>query len=151
MNNEPSRSRGQRDLRTNVPAPPGKQASIGELVEHLFATTRKENGRPYTNEEVCDWIRTHVPDADTSPSYIARIRRGLADNPSREVLRNLCLFFGVEAAYFFPELSIFKPKEDSDRAVAVALRTLGVDPALTPYVHKILQAMSGSGRDESQE
>jgi transcriptional regulator with XRE-family HTH domain len=70
---------------------------IGELIEELFRTHRKADGKEYTNKEVCEAL-------DILPSHLSRLRSGKIANPGRDVLVLLCRFFKVPPSYFFPEL-----------------------------------------------
>jgi transcriptional regulator with XRE-family HTH domain len=78
--------------------------TVADLINDLFLTHRKPNGQEYSTYDVAHGIKARGLGAIT-PSYIAKLRRGEAKNPSREVLMQLCMFFETPAAYFFPELN----------------------------------------------
>ena len=70
--------------------------TVAELIDDLFITHRKEDGREYTHKEVCEAL------GDVAPSHLSRLRSGIISNPGREVLLSLCRFFKVPPSYFFP-------------------------------------------------
>lgn len=76
------------------------QPSFAELIQHLFETHRRPDGKEYSLTEVCDAL-----DGAIAPSYLSRLRSGKITNPGRETLVELCRFFKVSPTYFFPELA----------------------------------------------
>ena len=74
--------------------------TVAELLDALFKTQLRADGREYTYQEVTDGTGGQL-----DPTYIARVRKGKIPNPGRNTLVMLCKFFGVEPAYFFPELN----------------------------------------------
>ena len=75
------------------------QKTVAELVNDLFDTHRKPDGREYSVHEVARGINGQL-----TGSYIAKLRRGEVKNPGRNALLLLCQFFDVPSSYFFPEL-----------------------------------------------
>jgi transcriptional regulator with XRE-family HTH domain len=69
------------------------------LVDRLFKTRRHPSGREYTYFEVSLLMRGAI-----QPPHLHALRRGNSDTPTRKTILALCQFFGVPAAYFFPEL-----------------------------------------------
>src|SRR6476659_939354 len=72
---------------------------IADLVNDLFRTHRKPDGREYSSSEV-----SRALNGELDPTYMAKLRRGGIPNPGRNTLLLLCRFFGVAPTYFFPEL-----------------------------------------------
>jgi transcriptional regulator with XRE-family HTH domain len=102
--------------------------TLAELIENLFEEHRRPDGRLYTNEEICLWIRENVSGAHLSPGYLAKLRSGQASNPSRDTLIALCLAFKVSADYFFPELrSLSQHNTSPEQQMRLALREQGLD------------------------
>src|SRR3712207_2762127 len=100
--------------------------SIADLVDHLFKTRRRPDGKEYTYQEISDALG-----GELEPSHLAKIRKGKIPNPSWKTLRHLCLFFQVPAAYFFPDLeAIAPPSEEMETqdCIALALRSAGLPP-----------------------
>jgi transcriptional regulator with XRE-family HTH domain len=105
---------------------------IAPLVDALFKTHRKPDGREYSTYEVAREMAERGL-GEISPGYLAKLRRGETSNPSREVLSRLCLFFRVPASYFFPELDQLVPSLDDSNSdplaqVRVAFRAAGLAP-----------------------
>jgi transcriptional regulator with XRE-family HTH domain len=73
---------------------------IADLVNKLFETHRRQDGREYTNIEVARTI------GKIDASYLTKLRSGRVNNPTRDTLLALCQFFKVEPSYFFPELNL---------------------------------------------
>src|SRR5690349_5222471 len=73
--------------------------TVAELVDDLFHTHRKPDGREYTHKEVSLALGGAV-----EPSHLSKLRTGKIPNPGRETLLALCHFFQVQPSYFFPEL-----------------------------------------------
>lgn len=67
---------------------------IADKINDLFETIRKPDGRPYSNQEVAD-------SADgLSRSYLSRLRKGVAENPSFEIVSAIARHFNVSMDYF---------------------------------------------------
>jgi transcriptional regulator with XRE-family HTH domain len=118
--------------------------TLAELVNHLFRTHLKPNGKEYSNHEAAEAIRTQGY-TQTNASHLAKIRRGETANPSRDLLLSLCLFFEVPPTYFFPELGnreLTPPPELPQEQFRAALRSTGLDPEdqtlIEPLIHQIV-------------
>lgn len=74
--------------------------TMADLVEALFKNHLHPSGREFTLYEASLGMKGAV-----TPPQIHQIRKGKSKNPTRETLLAFCLFFGVEANYFFPELA----------------------------------------------
>jgi transcriptional regulator with XRE-family HTH domain len=122
--------------------------TMGELVDNLFRTKRKTNGREYTYKEVCVGVGGAI-----DPSYLSKLRNGQIDNPGRDTLLYLCRFFKVPPSYFFPELeppdTETEYREDPIRMAArLAARGSGVSVAVQQKLEELLKAMRGDTKEE---
>src|SRR6188768_2513129 len=87
------------------------EQSTADLVDALFLTHRRPDGKEYTYQEVSNGIN-----GELDPSYITKVRKGIIKNPGRDALKLLCFFFHVPASYFFPELdALTAPDENSEQ------------------------------------
>ncbi len=117
-----NRSAGQDGRRSETPkhVPPPtiqplpRDPTVAELVDRLFTTHRHPSGREYTYFEV-----SLLMEGAIQPPHLHALRRGNSTNPTRKTLLARCQFFGVPAAYFFPELA--GPAQDTDDAPDLAL------------------------------
>jgi transcriptional regulator with XRE-family HTH domain len=73
--------------------------TVAELIDALFRSHRKPDGREYTYREVSEALEGKL-----TPSHIGKLRSGVIEDPKRETLLALCQFFSVPPDYFFPEL-----------------------------------------------
>lgn len=105
--------------------------TLAELIDRLFRTRLKPNGKEYSTYEAAEAIRAQGY-TQTNASHLAKLRRGETANPSRDLLLSLCLFFQVPPSYFFPELEHkrLEPPADVDpqEQVRMALRAVGLKP-----------------------
>ena len=76
------------------------QPTFADLIDNLFKTHKRLDGKEYSLTEVCEAL-----DGSVAPSYLSRLRSGKITNPGRETLIGLCRFFKVSPTYFFPELA----------------------------------------------
>lgn len=87
--------------------------SVADLVNRLFAQRLHRSGREFTNREVGIALRR----GHKNPAvHLHRLRIGKIKNPTRETILDLCRFFRVPPAYFYPELEredvVFEPLPD---------------------------------------
>jgi transcriptional regulator with XRE-family HTH domain len=73
--------------------------TLADLIDDLFRSHRKPNGREYSHVEVCLALGGVI-----EPSHLGKLRNGTIQNPKRDTLLALCRFFQVSPTYFFPEL-----------------------------------------------
>lgn len=130
-----------------------QDASLAELVNGLYQTHRNENGQEYSNYEVARGIK-EMGLGDITASYISKLRRGETTNPSRDVLKQLCVFFRVPASYFFPELEMFRQggtgaEADPAMQVHTALRAAGLDPDERAQLEQLIATMSRKRRADT--
>jgi transcriptional regulator with XRE-family HTH domain len=119
--------------------------SLAELVDALFKTHLREDGREYSTYEVAKRIE-ELGCGRVNASHIAKLRRGESANPSRDILLRLCMFFRVPASYFFPELdqlSLYQGKAEEDPAIQarVAFRAAGLTPDEQAHLEGIFAAL----------
>lgn len=80
--------------------------TMADLLNELFRTHLRPDGREYTCSDV-----SRALDGAIDPSYLARMRKGKIENPTKHTLLLICTFFNsvgtpVEPNYFFPELTM---------------------------------------------
>lgn len=107
--------------------------TVAELIDQLFQTHRRPDGKEYSFHEVSAKLNGQL-----SPGYLAKLRNGTSGNPSRQSLLLLCQFFKVPASYFFPELDDLAEEEPSeDEKIAIVLRS----SSLSEDVQNLIQGM----------
>lgn len=94
-------------------------------LNRLFKEKRKPDGKPYSQTEVLDGLKGVL-----TRVYLWRLRKGLALNPSFQVISGLADFFAVSPGYFFESdrpdaLVAGQPK---DLAYEIGLRSSRLDP-----------------------
>jgi transcriptional regulator with XRE-family HTH domain len=116
--------------------------TLAELVNDLFQTHRRPDGREYTYKEV-----TVALDGVVEPSHLSKLRTGKITNPGRETLLSLCRFFNIAPTYFFPELDAL-PRSSSRQPVAtqvhslrLALRSAGLQPEVEEKLEELIVAL----------
>jgi transcriptional regulator with XRE-family HTH domain len=87
----------QGGVMTTSSSTPGR--TLAERVQYLFEVRRRPDGTRYSINEVAAASRGMA-----AKSNLHNIRNGDNDNPTRETLIALALFFEVPITYFFPEL-----------------------------------------------
>jgi transcriptional regulator with XRE-family HTH domain len=120
--------------------------SIADLVNDLFATYRKSDDEEYSNVEVA-----RAMPGSTDASYLSKLRNGKIANPGRETLLGLCQFFGVPAAYFFPELDLNPSAQRRPNSLHAALRSTDLSPEVQEKLADLIRAMKSPDQDEKQE
>lgn len=112
--------------------------TVGQLVDELFHTHRRPDGREYTYQEICTAL-----DGAIEPSQLSRLRNGKVTNPGRETLLALCRFFQVRPSYFFPELEQLPPPAEATQpdALQVALRSSGLRPDVQAKLEDLIQTL----------
>ena len=123
-------------------------ANIGQLVDQLFKTYLRPDGKEYSLQEVAAALNGEI-----DPTYLGKLRSGKVPNPGRNVLKLLCLFFRVPASYFFPELEL-KAASEEDPALAeekkllLALRSVGLSPDMQSNLQAVIIALRQQQNDE---
>lgn len=115
-------------------------STVAELVDNLFRTHRRPDGREYTHKDVTIALGGLV-----EPSHLSKLRNGKITNPGRDTLLLLCRFFKVPPSYFFPELefSSFEIDPDAQRiqSIHMALRSAGLSPQVQEKLEALIQAL----------
>ncbi len=125
------------------------EANIGELVDQLFKTHLRADGKEYSLQEVAAALNGEI-----DPTYLGKLRSGKVPNPGRNTLKLLCLFFGVPASYFFPELEPKVVAEEDpaltgERKLQVALRSVGLSPDMQAHLQAVIKALRQQQQDET--
>lgn len=114
--------------------------TIAELVDQLFKTRLRPDGKEYTYHEISQELN-----GELEPTLIGKIRSGKTKNPSRNTLKLLCLFFKVPASYFFPELDVIEEQTTTpEEQLDMALRSLGLDPSMQAHLKAVVDAVRKS-------
>lgn len=113
--------------------------TVGELVDQLFKTHLRPDGKEYTYQEVAAALN-----GELDATYIGKLRSGKITNPGRNVLKLLCLFFRVPSSHFFPELDTLAKEEniDGEQRLQLALRSIGLDPETQAHIQALVRALS---------
>ncbi len=122
--------------------------SVADLVDHLFKTRRRPDGKEYTYQEV-----TAALDGQLDPSYIGKLRSGKIRNPGRHALLLLCQFFRVPASYFFPELEALAPLEEEhaeEDQIQIALRSARLPPDVQGYLEGLIRAFRQQQKEKEE-
>jgi len=94
-------------------------------LNRLFKEKRKPDGKSYTQTEVLNGLQGVL-----TRVYLWRLRKGLALNPSFQVIAGMADFFGVNPGYFFETdapvgTANGQPK---DLTYEIGLRSARLDP-----------------------
>lgn len=131
----------------NSRAPKGLLAS---RLEHLFQTTRGDDGQPLSAADVAAAINAAAGEHVIGATYVWQLKTGRRDNPTYKHLLALSRFFGVPPTYFFDEADLERGAIPPDVAAAlrdddvreIALRAAG----LSERTLKALRSMIDSAR-----
>ena len=115
--------------------------TVAQLIDDLFKTIKKKDGKEYTHKEVAVALGGSI-----DPSYLSKLRNGKISNPGRDTLLGLCRFFKVPPSYFFPELK----QQNGERVVQgdpyqlrIALRNAGLSPEVQDKIEQLIRALQG--------
>ncbi len=122
--------------------------TIADLVNDLFRTHRRSDGREYSASEIARKLNGQI-----DVSTITALRTGKITNPTRNTLLLLCQCFDVPPSYFFPEL----PEPSGDdllqgeqfEALRIALRSSGLTPEAQKYVEGLIGILQRHNKMES--
>ena len=112
--------------------------AFAELLNRLFDTQRRPDGKEYTHHEI-----SKATQGALSPTYLAKLRTGQITNPGWDRVQLLCKFFRVPASYFFPDLAAFTPAEDQsspEEQLQAAFRAMGVPSDVQAYLVGVAKA-----------
>lgn len=117
--------------------------TLAELIDDLFRTHHRPDGREYTYKEV-----TVALGGVIEPSHLSKLRTGKITNPGRDTLLSLCRFFKIPPTYFFPELdSLPQPSSNGSDVPArvdslrLALRSAGLQPDVEEKLEELILAL----------
>ena len=95
-------------------------------LNRLFKEKRKPDGKPYSQTEVLDGLQGVL-----TRVYLWRLRKGLAMNPSLQVIAGLADFFAVNPGYFFEAdqpVTATVSGQPRDLLYEIGLRSARLDP-----------------------
>jgi transcriptional regulator with XRE-family HTH domain len=94
-------------------------------LNRLFKERRKADGKPYSQTEVLNGLKGVL-----TRVYLWRLRKGLALNPSFQVVAGLADFFAVNPGYFFEsdQPAITFDGQSQDLTYEIGLRASRLDP-----------------------
>ena len=115
--------------------------NIGQLVDQLFKTHLRPDGKEYSYQDVAAALNGEI-----DSTYLGKLRNGKVPNPGRNVLKLLCLFFEVPASYFFPELEPMAageedPALDGEKRLLIALRSAGLSADVQAHLQALIKAL----------
>ncbi|PLS80243.1 MAG: hypothetical protein CYG59_09045 [Chloroflexi bacterium] len=114
------------------------ETTVAELVDRLFKTHRRPDGREYTYHEVADALGGAI-----DSTSLSKLRSGAITNPGRRSLLLLCQFFHVPASYFFPELDVLAPQDttiSAEEQLHAAFRSMGVPGSVQEHLVGVAKA-----------
>jgi transcriptional regulator with XRE-family HTH domain len=115
-------------------------SSVAELVDNLFRTYKRPDGREYTHKEVSVALGGLV-----EPSHLSKLRNGKITNPGRDTLLLLCRFFKVSPVYFFPELDLPASSDgqvaQQQQSLSAVLRSVGLSPQVQEKIEELIRAL----------
>ncbi|MBA3947091.1 MAG: helix-turn-helix transcriptional regulator [Herpetosiphonaceae bacterium] len=119
--------------------------TVGQLINDLFQTHRKPDGKEYTHKEI--FLATG---GAIDPSYLSRLRHDKIPNPGRETLLALCRVFKVPPSYFFPELEHLAegaPEPTTPQLqFRLALRASRLQPDVQEKLEQLFRALQGEDK-----
>ncbi|MFI6029431.1 XRE family transcriptional regulator [Amycolatopsis magusensis] len=126
---------------------------LKDVINQLFATIRRPDGKEWTLEEVAkgcrNWLQATFGSGTFSVEYVRQLKLGLRTNPTKNHLEALAGFFGVDPAIFLPtergqqilaDLELLAALKSAD-VVGVALRTYELSPGDRAKVRDFVDAL----------
>ncbi|SDN04556.1 helix-turn-helix domain-containing protein [Allokutzneria albata] len=113
--------------------------SFAERLNSLFEACRREDGNPYTYEQVA--AGAAAAGVSMSASYVWGLRKGTKTNPTVNHVKALAHFFGVPASYFFDDATTDKVDERLATAKAERQRADEIR-------HRAEELLQGRGRGQ---
>src|SRR5436853_6556069 len=124
--------------------------TMADLIDDLFRSHRKPNGREYSHVEACQAL-----DRMIEPSHLGKLRNGTIQNPKRDTLIALCRFFQVSPTYFFPELDGLGASDGAAPAqadlVSALMATIDLPPEAKRQLAAFLRTLQTEQLDENLE
>lgn len=132
--------------------------TLADILEKLFQTVRRPNGKKHSAEEVANWASAWLQERGKgtfSKQYLLDLRAGKKKNPTKSHLEALAAFFDVDPALFLNSERSKKIQADLDLALAIreggvaaiALRTVSLSPADQQKVLEFVQSLPSDGDD----
>jgi transcriptional regulator with XRE-family HTH domain len=125
------------------------EPTFAQLIDNLFRTHRRPDGKEYSLTEVCEAL-----DGSVAPSYLSRLRSGKITNPGRETLIGLCRFFKVSPTYFFPELADLELTDEvykkESRDITLVFRGDSLDPEAQAKIDELVAALMRAQENKDQ-
>ncbi len=115
--------------------------SLADRINYLFDTIRREDGKPYSNDEVAAEMEARGNGLTVSGAYLSLLRRGKRQNPTARHLEALAQFFSVDVAYFFDNAASRQIADD------IALLRSLADAGVQRIATRLGGLSSGSLRD----
>ncbi|MGW4528417.1 XRE family transcriptional regulator [Amycolatopsis sp. NPDC004378] len=127
--------------------------TLAEIIDKLFTTIRRPNGREHSMEEVANWCAAWLRDRNQARSfskqYMSQLRSGIKTNPTKSHLEALAAFFEVDAAIFLDSEKSRQIQADLELVAAlkeadvhsVALRALSLTPANRAQVLELMRTL----------
>jgi transcriptional regulator with XRE-family HTH domain len=123
--------------------------TMADLVNDLFRTHRRSDGREYSASEIARKLNGQL-----DVSTITALRTGKVTNPTRNTLLLLCQCFNVPPSYFFPELPAPPeddlPQGEQPESLQIALRSSGLTPEAQKYVEGLIAILQRCQTTESE-
>lgn len=126
---------------------------LAAKINMLFDTVydRSLRDRPYSTNEVAQWLYEHADDGPTiSANYLRALRGGWRTNPSANSLRAVARFFKVDPGYLLTddrqaeelhqELHTLRFLADVS-ARGIAARAAALDPSMQAWVLQLLETL----------
>ncbi len=114
-------------------------------LNRLFKERRKPDGKPYSQTEVLDGLKGVL-----TRVYLWRLRKGLAMNPSFQVIAGLADFFAVNPGYFF-ENDMPVVGEPKDLVYEIGLRSARLDSESQQMVLFMIDSIIKSKKTAKEE
>jgi len=113
--------------------------TTAELIDQLFRTHRKPDGKQYSHVELSSALNGAL-----APSHVGKLRAGTIQNPKRDTLLLLCQFFQVPPTYFFPELPLDVANPTND-LIANVIQQITLPPQAKQMLADFLRALVSRG------
>lgn len=118
-------------------------------LNRLFKEKRKPDGKPYSQTEVLDGLQGVL-----TRVYLWRLRKGLAMNPSLQVIAGLADFFAVNPGYFFETdqpVTAAVSGQEKDLLYEIGLRSARLDPESQQMVLFMIDSIVKSKKSVKEE
>lgn len=117
-------------------------------LNRLFREKRKPDGKSYSQTEVLDGLQGVL-----TRVYLWRLRKGLAMNPSLQVIAGLADFFAVNPGYFFEmdqPATAAMTGQPRDLLYEIGLRSSHLDPEAQQMVLFMIESIMKSKKSSKE-